>query len=238
MPKAKTGNFTLRTIAKGLTDVKAFHRFLALQRSGNYSELRIIQTGSRYAIKGYRWPDKTTRRKLGIGKNPSPKNAVTPNQVYFGQGGKTKLGWINRETPTRYLITYKSGPHTKQAWRKKDKVKFVGTGKTGKVRNKCPKMENPKKQTQAAIEMSEKFHGYKPRHIRNTRLTWPTSLVRIGACAQIDYVSDKYDGKLRRYYHEFETPCEVYAGPVTQADGTNLLIIRGKFKIKPDGIIG
>ena len=98
-------------------------------------------------------------------------------------------------------------------------------------------MKNPP-DTDAALELSEKFHGYQPRRIKNTKITWPRSLVRIGACAQIDYVSDKFDGKLRRYYHEFVKPCEIYAVPNRQADGTNILIIRGRFKIKADGIIG
>lgn len=246
MPRAKSANFTLRKIAVNVPAEKAAHRFAALQRSGQYSELRFIQRGkSAFDIVGYRWPDKGARRKYNIGrarKNPAA-GRITSNQVLFGSRGKTLVGWINRETPTRYEITYKDGATTRTLWRRKDKVKFQATGRAGKLPktpNRCPKQANPTTNGELidAARLSEKFHGFKPRRISQANITWPRALVRIGACAQVDYVSDKFDGKLRQYYHEFEKACHVYAFPRPQADGSNALLIVGKFKIDKDGLIG
>lgn len=243
MPRAKTGNFTLRKVAVGVPAEKAAHRFAALQRSGQYSELRFIQRGkSKFDIVGYKWPDKGVRRKLKIGgaaKNPSPKGNATPNQVLFGQNGRTKVGWINRETPTRYQVTYKDGAQTRTVWRRKDKVKFQTTGKRGKVRNVCPKEANPVAGHLAkAVKLSETFHGFRARRVRNVKVNWPKALTLIGDCARVDYVCDKFDGKLRHYFHEFEGPCVLLAGADPQPDGDNLLLIKGKFKIKAEGLIG
>lgn len=241
MPKARSGNFTLRKIAVGLPADKAAHRFASLQRSGQYSELRFLQRGkSAFDIVGYRWPDKGTRRKLNIGRariNPTASGDITPNQVLFGAGGKTKVGWINRSTPTRYEITYKDGAQTRTCWRLKSKVKFQLTGKRGKIENACPKNANPSPIAEAA-KLSERFHGAAPRKVRSVHIRWPKAMMRIGSCAQVDYRSDKWDGKERQYFHKFGQGAELYADTKPQADGSMIMLIRGKFRIKPEGITG
>lgn len=104
-------------------------------------------------------------------------------------------------------------------------------------------MENAGKLSKAlklALRKSEEFFGFKPRWVSKAKMTWPKSLVQLGACAQVDYISDKFDGKTRRYFHEFEgdqLPL-IYAAPAPQPNGDNILIIVGKFKIEADGIIG
>jgi hypothetical protein len=114
--------------------------------------------------------------------------------------------------------------------------------KTGIKRRK---KTNPRLRTSAnpdttnrAIDLSEKFHGLVPRRIRRTDVKWPLNLVLIGGCARLEYLSDKTDGKVRLYYHDFEGPAQVYAAPITQPGGRNMLVIIGKFKITEDGIIG
>jgi hypothetical protein len=247
MPKAKTGNFTLKKIAAAVPAANAAHRFAALQRSGQYRELRFIQRGkAAFDIVGYRWPDKGVRRKFNIGRarvNPSPSGAATPNQVLFGLKGKTVVGWINAETPTRYQITYKVGAQSRAVWRKKNRVKFQRSGKYGSLsvlRNNCPKTANPPASgaVHAATELSQQFHGFKPRRIQRVRIDWPKALTHLGQCAQVDYVCRKFDGKTRRYFHEFENVAHVLAAPNSQPDGDSLLIIKGKFRIKPEGITG
>lgn len=89
-----------------------------------------------------------------------------------------------------------------------------------------------------ALAKSSEFHGRPPRAIRRRRLVVPKALVRIGAAAQIDYVSDKWDGKLRRYFHEFGKMPEIYATSKPDHDGNMMLVLVGKFKIQADGIIG
>lgn len=314
MPRARSANFTLRRIATRVPAATAAHRFAALQRSGQYSELQFIQRGKGdFDIVGYKWPDKGARRKYNIGRarinpdqakfskkqlstlrekfagfktlpvsslaefhrifshgsdnvvkqlseanikfvsklalnelirrglygqNPSAGAGVTPNQVLFGMRGKTVVGWINGESPTRYQITYKTGAQTRTVWRMKNRVKFMATGKYGKVRNRCPKSANPEQPLKRALRLSEEFHGAAPRKISRTFIDWPRALVQIGSAAQVDYISDKFDGKLRQYFHQFEKPALVLAGASPQRDGDNLLIIKGKFKITQKGIEG
>jgi hypothetical protein len=181
--------------------------------------------------------------RRGIGKlNPTETKGATPNQVLFGMRGKSVVGWVNRETPSKYQVSYKKGAALAHVWRKKSAVKFVLTGKRGKVKNACPKtaeeVQNPSPALRSAIELSKKFHGFDPRKIKRVGITWPKALAVLGACARVDYLCDKHDGKPRVYYHNFEKQCELYAAPGSQPDGSSLLIIRGNFQIKPEGITG
>jgi len=240
VPKAKTGNFTLRRIATAVPAPMAAHRLVALQRSGQYSELRLIQRGkSAFDIVGYRWPDKGVRRKLGIGKkNPAQGGATTPNQVLFGMRGHTKVGWVNRETKTRYEITYKDGAQTRQVWRLKSKVKFQATGRTGRVPNNCPKQANPTP-LQKAEALSRTFHHFDPRYRSRADVKWPKSLTLLGELCRLDYDCSKFDGKRRIYFHEFKKGSRVWAAPESVAGkGVNMIVLTGRFKITPEGIEG
>lgn len=106
-------------------------------------------------------------------------------------------------------------------------------------KNPCPKTANPRSSAvRDAIKLSEQFHGARPRKIRELDFNEPQSLTLIGRCAQVDYMSDKYDGKKRRYFHEFTSPCLLLADPKPQKDGSRVLVLYGKFKITERGIIG
>jgi len=91
---------------------------------------------------------------------------------------------------------------------------------------------------QRAVRRSKSFWGFTPRKIDRIRLTWPGALVNLGRCSQVNYVSDKYDGELREYFHKFEGNVEIFAADSAQADGREIIVIIGKFKIKPEGIVG
>ena len=301
MPKARSGNFTLRRIVTAIAAAKAAHRLLALQRSGQYSELRLIARGKRsFDIVGYRWPDKGVRRRLGIGrarKNPLPPDSglcawcrhlfdrktgrptkalspvefeatrhdgtshgicrtckekqlaglaarrnvsvsdrTTANQVLFGSRGKTRVGWINRHIgANKYEIVYKVGRQLKRVVRDRAHVKFMVPRRV----NRCPKNANPVAASVTdAARLSASFHGAAPRHLRQVQVTWPKSLTLLGRCAQLDYVSDKFDGKVRRYFHEFTKPCLVLAAPRRQVGGDSLILLKGRFTIGPEGISG
>lgn len=107
-----------------------------------------------------------------------------------------------------------------------------------KINNPCHAKSNPAGSLRRALKLSEKFHGAPPRKIKNINIRWPKALVQIGSAAQVDYVSDKFDGKLRQYYHEFEKPALILTAEKPQADGENLLIIKGQFRITKNGIVG
>lgn len=89
-----------------------------------------------------------------------------------------------------------------------------------------------------AVQLSRLFHASGPRAIHRVDVEWPKALVLIGPCVQVDYLSDKFDGRVRWYYHEFKEPCMIFAAPESQPDGDSLLVIKGKFRITADGIVG
>ena len=95
-----------------------------------------------------------------------------------------------------------------------------------------------KPETKKALALSKAFYGFDPRSLKRRNITWPKALVFLGACPQVDYITDKFDGKKRQYYHEFKRPTLIFAGPTPQKNGDNVLIIIGKFKITESGIIG
>lgn len=95
-----------------------------------------------------------------------------------------------------------------------------------------------KKWINAAKKLSSRFYWMKPRRVKALEIQWPKSLVMIGVCPEINYVSDKFDGVVKQYFHEFEDLPIVMIGVPRQKNGENLIIIKGKFKIKADGIVG
>lgn len=97
--------------------------------------------------------------------------------------------------------------------------------------------ENPSP-VERASKLSKKFHGAAPRTVKHIDFRSPKCLALIGSCAQLDYVSDKWDGKRRQYYHKFEKPCLVMADPDPQPDGSRMIVLLGTFKINERGIIG
>lgn len=89
-----------------------------------------------------------------------------------------------------------------------------------------------------ALEKSAEFHGRPPKAVLRRSIPIPKAMIRIGTCAQVDYISNKWDNKFRQYFHEFEKFPEIYASAAPTKSGENILIIVGKFKIEADGIIG
>lgn len=91
-----------------------------------------------------------------------------------------------------------------------------------------------------ALGKSEEFFGARPRWIKKIELEYPGSLVQLGVCPRVDYVSDKWDGKLRIYFHNFgeEDMPVILAAPEPQKNGDNMIVIIGKFEIEAEGIIG
>ena len=91
-----------------------------------------------------------------------------------------------------------------------------------------------------ALAKSEEFFGATPRRIKKIELDYPKTLVQIGVCPRVDYVSDKWDSKLRLYFHNFDSDNMpvILAAPDPQPNGDNMILIIGKFKIEAEGIIG
>lgn len=89
-----------------------------------------------------------------------------------------------------------------------------------------------------ALKLSREFHGLEPRRIKNIEVEIPKALVQIGSCSQINYISDKFDEKIREYFHEFESEVLLFADVEAQPDGSWLLLLKGNFKVKPEGITG
>lgn len=109
------------------------------------------------------------------------------------------------------------------------------TARTVQVRGRKQNAGGPVRE---AISRSKRFHGRKIKNIKSVPIQWPKALVAIGRCARVDYLSDKYDGKMRLYFHEFDEPALILAGESEQKNGENLLIIKGRFDINSLGIVG
>ena len=88
-----------------------------------------------------------------------------------------------------------------------------------------------------AIRRSKSFWGFTPRKVDRIQINWPGALVNLGKCTQVNYESDKYDGELREYFHRFKGNVEIFAADQAQPDGREILVIIGKFGIKPEGIV-
>lgn len=165
------------------------------------------------------------------------KTGIKRNQVYFLQRGRRLVGFIEKSTPTRYRIVYGLRKKPKHVWRHKDEVDFMRDGRRG-PKNPCLRTSTNPDTTSRAIDLSKKFHGLVPRRVHKVKITWPRNLALIGGCSRLEYLSDKTDGKVRLYYHNFKKWAAVYAAPIAQPGGQNMLVIIGKFKITADGIIG
>lgn len=95
-----------------------------------------------------------------------------------------------------------------------------------------------KRHREKAVRLSRAFFGFDPRRLHRIRITWPKAVSTLGGCAAIEYVCDKFDGKVRQYRHEFEGSCMVLAAPDCVAPGKRMLIVVGDFEITKDGIKG
>lgn len=75
------------------------------------------------------------------------------------------------------------------------------------------------------------------KRVKFVEVDLPQALVEIGVCPRVDYISDKFDGKRRRYFHEFTSRPKIYMSEKRMRNGQNVLLIIGKFKITADGLV-
>lgn len=88
----------------------------------------------------------------------------------------------------------------------------------------------------ASVERFEEFHD-KPstgvQHVKGPSKV-PDVVFRLGELSAVQYVSDKWDGRRRKYVHYFEGPKPSLCG---DAEG-RLWILGGRYDIGPAGIEG
>jgi len=89
-----------------------------------------------------------------------------------------------------------------------------------------------------AKRLSKRFFGFRPRRVKRVRIEWPKSFLSLGQCAQVNYVNDKWTGKVVEYFHQFEPGTVVLVAASPQPNGDNLLVIKGPFKITEEGLVG
>ena len=90
----------------------------------------------------------------------------------------------------------------------------------------------------AAWRLSKRFFGFDPRGVRTVTMEVPEALVMLGACTQVNYLCDKFDGTAREYWHRFEGAAFLAATPGKMKNGSRMLVIIGNFDIDEDGIKG
>lgn len=86
----------------------------------------------------------------------------------------------------------------------------------------------------SAVKKYLDFTGFKDFKVTELNLTLPKELIKIGECDQINYVSDKWDGTRRFYFHTLEKFGNLYIDP----SGKIAIITGLNLKIKPEGLIG
>lgn len=87
------------------------------------------------------------------------------------------------------------------------------------------------------VKLYKKFHGFEPESIDKVKVNTrriPKTLVKVGKLHAVVYISNKFDGKKRKYIHRFKTK------PIlaTNSGGDALYVLFGKFKVRPEGITG
>ncbi|MBN8571621.1 MAG: hypothetical protein J0M18_18505 [Ignavibacteria bacterium] len=93
---------------------------------------------------------------------------------------------------------------------------------------------NPEGKERQAIELYKGFHARNDIEIFSEDIKIPKELVFIGKATELNYQSDKWDGKARHYRHKYKTFGDVLADPA----GKMIIITGLNFKIKPEGITG
>jgi hypothetical protein len=92
---------------------------------------------------------------------------------------------------------------------------------------------------ETALKKSHEFYGFDPRQVDDVQIDqWPDALVCLGGCAGVNYVSDKWDGKLAEYVHRFDSGTRLFLAVPKPRRGKNMLIILGNFKVTAGGIVG
>lgn len=85
-----------------------------------------------------------------------------------------------------------------------------------------------------AVELYKNFHWKASHKTFQENIDIPKELIFIGTADVINYVSDKFDGKTRKYIHKFKKHGNILASP----KGDMIIITGLKFKIKKEGITG
>jgi len=90
-----------------------------------------------------------------------------------------------------------------------------------------------------AVKRSHEFFGFEPRRLEFEDVDIQ-SLTLIGSCPEVRYICDKYDGVHREYKHRFlkRSKSRIFFVTNKQRNGDQILIIRGKFQITENGIVG
>lgn len=95
------------------------------------------------------------------------------------------------------------------------------------------------KEWDAVIDMFRKFHDFLPSGVDPVEVetrTIPKILAALGRLEAVVYRSDKWGRPMTSYIHKFKAKDRPLL--CTNADGTQLYIVGGSYKIEADGITG
>ena len=82
------------------------------------------------------------------------------------------------------------------------------------------------------------FHDQNPESVEKIKVRSrkiPSQLVSLGELREVVYSSKKWGGKRYAYVHKFKKP---YPKLLTNQGGDQLYILKGKFRVKSEGIVG
>jgi len=97
------------------------------------------------------------------------------------------------------------------------------------------------KEWDAVISMFKKFHRFLPSEVTAVEVgdrKIPAILAKLGELKSVVYISDKWDGNgvKKTYIHNFKAKDRPILA--TDAEGQNLYVVGGSYRIKAEGIVG
>lgn len=84
------------------------------------------------------------------------------------------------------------------------------------------------------VEKYKDFHWKNDYKTTTEILDIPDKMIYIGKATEINYKSDKFDGKARLYRHKLKSFGEILISP----NGKTIIITNLKLQIKPEGLTG
>lgn len=167
--------------------------------------------------------------------NPDPSE-IGSRVSYVDDFGTVLTGQIVRvsELGNYYIVETdpkwkkKGRPFTRYVYRQPNQIEILKPATKSRA--------NPSAAVHLAADLSRRFYGFDPRHLKMIDLKWPKALTHLGQCSAVNYISDKFDGKVREYVHDFDGKVHLFAGAPSQRKGKNMLIIIGNFGLTEKGI--
>ena len=121
-------------------------------------------------------------------------------------------------------------------WKPKSRKVDLCCSESGKTLWVLPVSTEKKVRYPRPCKLYERFHGYLVSGVKTANVEDEGRLSRSGQVEAVVYESDKWDNKKREYIHTFRHKPRAYADNIDNPSFVK--ISGGKFRVKPEGIVG